>query len=134
MRTQSCLTEPLLRLRAKEGVDGRLAAAAVAGAVLALATFATEVRAQTDNDPPTVRVSYADLNLSTQADRAELSARIDHAVDKVCGRPPLTVKYDDTAYYNYCRSLARGGADQQLTRIYREQGLAVPSFEGKLAR
>ena len=111
-----------------------LAATTVASAALVLTTFATGVHSQIDNDPPMVRVSYADLNLSTQAGRAELSVRINHAVDTVCGRPPLTVKYDETAYYNYCRSLARHGADQQLVRIYREQGPADQGFEGKPAR
>jgi UrcA family protein len=133
MRHHPCLTESLLRHGAKEGDDAYLAAA-VAGAALVLTTFATDVHAQANNDPPTVRVSYADLNLSTQTGRAELSARIDHAVDGVCGRPPLTVKYDETAYYNYCRSLARDGVDQQLVRIYRGLGVPVQSFEAKPAR
>ena len=99
-----------------------------------LTTFATGVHAQVNNDPPTVRVSYADLNLSTQAGRAELSARINHAVDRVCGRPPLTVKYDETAYYNYCRSLARDGADQQLVKISVASRVVDQRFEAKPAR
>jgi len=41
-----------------------------------------------DGDARKMAVSYADLNLGTDAGRAELKARIHHAAELVCGPGP----------------------------------------------
>ncbi|HEY1926265.1 MAG TPA: UrcA family protein [Caulobacteraceae bacterium] len=106
---------------------------AVAIAALFIITFSTGVHAQDDNDTPSVRVSYADLDLSKDSGRATLQARIGHAVDVVCGRRPA-FDLDQWAYWNFCRKTARTGADRQLAELYRGQRLAVQSVDAKPPR
>ncbi|HSZ53103.1 MAG TPA: UrcA family protein [Caulobacteraceae bacterium] len=107
---------------------------AIAAAAMFTTTLATGVHAQDDNDAPSVRVSYADLDLSKDSGRATLQARIDHAVGIVCGRQPALLDLDQRAYWNSCRETARKGADWQLAELYRGQRLAVQSVDMKPSR
>jgi UrcA family protein len=55
--------------------------------IAALACAATSAMAQT---PPSVRVSYAELDLGSDAGVATLDRRIAHAIDRVCPRAAPT--------------------------------------------
>ncbi|HEY1926285.1 MAG TPA: UrcA family protein [Caulobacteraceae bacterium] len=91
---------------------------------LALTAFATAIHAQDNNDPPSVRVSYADLDLSNQSGWAMLNSRVKHAVDVVCGERPSLLDLKQTAAYARCRSTARISADKQLAQLQRGEVLA----------
>jgi UrcA family protein len=84
----------------------------------ALALPLSAAFAETQDEPASVTVSYADLDLSDPAARAVLSRRIDAAVRQVCpgarGRTDLTWSAQRSA----CRAVARASADRQLAAIY----------------
>jgi UrcA family protein len=106
---------------------------AIATAALALTAFAGAAHAQ-ETDAPTAKVSYADLDLSHANGRATLSARVNHAVDLVCGERPAPMELDRQAAYDRCRATARASADQQLAAIYRGERLAQSAVEVKPSR
>jgi UrcA family protein len=56
-----------------------LIAASIASATIATAAFAADT-----DEPPSVRVCYADLNLSSGAGVAHLYARLRNAANQVC--------------------------------------------------
>ena len=107
---------------------------AMAIAALFTTTLVTGVHAQDDNDAPSVRVSYADLDLSKDSGRATLQARVNHAIGVVCGSQPALADLDQGAYWNNCRETARKGAVRQLAELYRGQRLAVQSVDMKPSR
>ncbi len=84
-----------------------LAPAAVAGAALAQ-----------DADQPSVKVSYADLDLSQSAGRTELDRRIARAVDLVCqGDQSSIADLTRARALEACRTAARTSADRQVAAI-----------------
>jgi UrcA family protein len=89
---------------------------AITTAALALSAFSGAVRAQ-DADAPSVRVSYADLDLSQPAGRAVLNQRITHAVTLVCGERPMPAELDRQRAYDACRSTAQTNANRQVAAI-----------------
>jgi UrcA family protein len=103
---------------------------AIATATLALAACAGFADAQ-DVGPPTAKVSYADLDLSHASGRATLAARIDHAIDIVCGQRPAPIELDRIAAFDHCRNAARTSADQQLAAVYRGERFADQAVQVK---
>lgn len=49
-----------------------------------------------------VSVSYADLNLNRQSDRARLAGRVEQAVENVCGDSTARVSLSQRARINEC--------------------------------
>jgi UrcA family protein len=107
---------------------------AITSLALALIAFGTAVHAQDTDDPPSVRVSYADLDLSSQSGRATLNSRVSRAVDMVCGERPSLSDLWQTAVYDHCRSTARSGANRQLSELYRRVDLADQTLREMAAR
>jgi len=66
-----------------------IAAAIAFSAALAAPSLSAQVTAQS-----AVTVSYADLNLGSEEGRRVLDARIDRAVEKVCGRTTGKIAMD----------------------------------------
>ncbi|WP_206243990.1 UrcA family protein [Novosphingobium terrae] len=68
-----------------------------------------------DNGAPSLRVSYADLDLSNAADRNEMNRRVTHAATRVCA--PLrgsTMDVERSIAYQNCRADA---ISQAVARI-----------------
>lgn len=96
-------------------------------AAVALGVF--PLVAQAADDLPTVRVSFADLDLSKAAGRATLEHRIDAAVRRLCGPSPVNVVAMQG--YHGCRKAAWSGARVQLAAIYGRDGYAA---SGRIVR
>jgi UrcA family protein len=64
----------------------------------------------------TVTVQSRDLNLTTDAGRAQLRHRIAHAVDAVCG-PAHARTAEDAQAYASCSKSARAGAALQFDTV-----------------
>lgn len=86
------------------------------------------VRAQPiDKDLPTRRVSYADLDLATQAGEKTLYRRVSSAVTHVCREStgPNPNGWEDM----HCRTFAWGGAKPQMKQaIQRARDIAQNGF------
>jgi UrcA family protein len=65
---------------------------------------------------PSIRVSFADLDLTHAAGRDVLESRVSHAVMRLCGAPPWPTS--SPWPYRGCRRTAWTGARQQLAAIY----------------
>jgi UrcA family protein len=90
----------------------------------ALATLAGAAHAQTvDRVDQTQSVSYADLNLSSQAGMNTLMARIDGAAKTVCGSAPDVREMDRR--YSACLKAATAAALAEVTRTSGSSHLAV---------
>ena len=73
------------------------------------------VFAQPDDDAvPTQKVSYADLDLSSQQGAARLMQRLKSAADQVCGGEPTTWELARSRWFRGCRHDAIARAVQQL--------------------
>ncbi|HWA62509.1 MAG TPA: UrcA family protein [Caulobacteraceae bacterium] len=96
--------------------------ATLACALAAAAALPTLARAA--EDPPSVRVSYADLDLSHDRGRATLERRIDTAVSRICGDRPMDVELGRLVAWSGCRDTAWNGARRQLAGLYAGRGLA----------
>lgn len=68
-----------------------------------------------ENGVPSLRVSYAGLDLNSSADRAEMDRRVAHAASRVCS--PLrgfAQNADQSAAYQACRSDAMAHARAEI--------------------
>lgn len=81
--------------------------------VCVVATFTAGAHAVSLDDPPTVKVGYSDLNLTTQRGKDALIRRIQWAADLVCGTPDVRERTLSTAYHN-CVTNATNGALSQV--------------------
>jgi UrcA family protein len=78
---------------------------AIAGAGLAsLAAAPGSARAQTDpnSESVSVRISYADLNLSSREDARKMFGRIQGAARRICGDPSSMVDLGERASAETC--------------------------------
>jgi UrcA family protein len=76
-----------------------------------LSTFALFLAPVAANGPD-VRIAYADLNLASEAGRAEFNRRIDRAVNTVCPEAPTRLLAEVQAVRR-CRADARMQIDAQ---------------------
>ena len=100
---------------------------AIAAAVIA-ASGAAGARATPVEAAPSIRVSYADLDLRHAAGRARLETRVSSAVWRLCPMPSVT-NIQAMANYRACRRSAWTGVRPQLIAAYnRTQYAGVPAF------
>jgi UrcA family protein len=85
-----------------------LAAAALAGGLATPAVAADQ--------PVSVTVGFADLNVADPAGAVALTQRIDSAVDKVCDRPDMR-NLKGMIAWEECKSKALAGAMEQLSLV-----------------
>lgn len=108
-----------------------VASTLVAGSTVAQAKSQSDepviVRAQPEDELPTRRVNYADLDLATPAGKKTLFHRVGRAVDHVCA--------DTNGLSNFfipdqgCRDIAWDGARPQIRRaISRAEQLAANGY------
>jgi UrcA family protein len=69
-----------------------------------------------NEDTVSVRVSYGDINLGSQAGAKTMVARIHRAAEQVCGPQPDHKALDLTRSYDRCVSSAVGGAVASINR------------------
>jgi UrcA family protein len=100
---------------------------------LAPAAFAGAALAQ-DDDPISVKVSYADLNLAQPAGRAVLKQRIANATSVVCGGEPASADLAQLSVYDRCRDTAKANAERQVASILAGTSYADSSVKVVLAR
>jgi UrcA family protein len=81
--------------------------------VCVVATFTAGAHAVSLDDPPTVKVGYSDLNLTTPQGKGALIRRIHWAADLVCGAPDVRERALSTSYRN-CVTNATNGAMSQV--------------------
>jgi UrcA family protein len=86
--------------------SGRILLLAVLLAAIPFAAGAVETRS--------VAVEAGDLNLDSDAGRAVLQARIDRAVEAICGNIYMRTRWDDRADAISCSNAARAGAMSQF--------------------
>ena len=67
-----------------------------------------------DIDAPRVNVSYADLNLRSEAGAQVMMARIEDAAERVCGGAPDTRLLDRRALFNSCKAKTFDRAVREL--------------------
>ena len=82
-----------------------------------LAAYGPAAFARPVEPAPSVHVSYADLDLSQQAGRTTLEARVSHAVSRLC-RMPSALDQAAMSHYRACRKSAWSGARPQLAAAY----------------
>ena len=82
-----------------------------ATAILAGFTFATRAA-----DTQSISVQSNDLDLASDAGRAVLRLRIDHAVDKICGSPHVRTTWEAQNYAT-CSNTARAAAASQFDAV-----------------
>lgn len=80
------------------------------GALLCFGASATPAQARGNDQLPTVSVSYADLDVTSPAGRAQLDRRIDHAAYLVCHSDSATVSIDTMPTRRECMRLAIANA------------------------
>lgn len=97
----------------KLNLRARLAAALLS---LAPAALAGAALAQ-DADAISIRVSYADLDLSRPVGRMVLQRRIASAVNHVCGEVPTPMELGRLNDYDRCRAKAKADADRKVAAI-----------------
>jgi UrcA family protein len=95
---------------------------ASAAVVLCGASLAQAQSVQ-DNGP-TVRVGYGDLDLSRAQGRTILEQRIKQAIDQVCPRRPLPAELGHYRLYRTCKEATWTGVQPQLAQIYGGRQLA----------
>lgn len=84
-------------------------------AALSIAAFATPAAAA-DDQPLTINVSIADLNLRSEAGMNSLQGRLNMAIERVCG------EYDrrsvqQAQHVFACREIVRRQVDEQVTPL-----------------
>lgn len=92
-----------------------------------IASLAGQAAAQS-GEARSVRVSFADLDLSRASGRDALEQRISNAVLKVCAPRPAVIDLTQMHQYDACRSMAMTGARQQLAQVYDGRALAQASI------
>ena len=101
-------------------------------AVAAAATL-SPCSAYAQADVPSVRVSYADLNLSTTAGREQLDRRLAGAVKQVCpsvhAREPLVQQIA-----RRCAATTHANMKQTVASVLKRQGVALASLSPSNAR
>ena len=88
---------------------------------LALAAAIVSTSPSMAQDAPTMRVSFADLDLSAPAGAKTLDARLHSAVKAVCGEAEAA-DLTGLAKVGRCRRAAWDGAKAQVDRIYASRG------------
>lgn len=83
----------------------------------AIAASSSASIAQTIQQAPSVRVSYADLDLTQKAGRATLEARVTRAVSRLC-KMPAASDLGAMSRYRDCRKDAWTGARPQMAAVY----------------
>lgn len=86
----------------------KIALSVLAAVLLPGAAQAAEV------ETVTVAVSYADLDLTTEAGQATLDARIGAAVKEVCAKPDVTRNLKAMTAWADCRKSAAASAFEQV--------------------
>ncbi len=81
-------------------------------AALSLAAIATPASAETQS----VKVAYADLNLSSQAGMAALESRIHAAAKKICGKVEVR-QVGDGAAHQRCMDETQASASVEIARV-----------------
>jgi UrcA family protein len=86
-------------------------ACAVAASLLSLALSAAAVPAMaasqdSDTAVVSIKVSYADLDVSSRAGAATLLARINAAATQACGGAPDRLNLSQSSIYDYCKARA----------------------------
>ena len=84
-----------------------------AGLMLAAVPLASASAAGPVPEARSLAVDSRDLNLTTESGRALLRARIDHAVDRICGSRFERATWQVDAYAK-CSKAARAGAEDQF--------------------
>lgn len=83
----------------------------------ALGSAAQAAPSADEQTAPAVSISYADLNLSTEAGRIALQDRIDGAVNRVCPAENSR-QLERRQHEESCRQQAQISAERQLSTIY----------------
>jgi UrcA family protein len=96
---------------------------AIASAAL-LCAAADTASAQAFSEADSVRVSYADLDLTRPSGRAVLEQRIKHAIKRVCPPRPTSPEIGIYKIHRNCRAASWDGVQPQLARIYGGRHLA----------
>ena len=99
---------------------------AIAAAVLMTAGAA---QAQQVRETSTVRVSYADLDLSSAAGRTALERRVSHAVKRVCPDRPSPQELTKLRLYKACQEKAWDGVRPQITALFGGRHLAQAAIQ-----
>lgn len=95
--------------------------ALLASTIAGLATFAmTPVHAEISG-PRSVLVSYADLNLKSDAGRARLERRIAFAAESVCG-PADNRSYQSRMAIAACEADAIANATRGMVEVFADSG------------
>jgi UrcA family protein len=81
-------------------------------AVCAVATFTARAHAVSFEDPPSMKVGYSDLNLTTQRGKDALLRRIQWAADLVCGVPGARAPAQSASYRKCVTSATEGALSQ----------------------
>lgn len=86
----------------------------VVGVIICFGAAGTPAQARAGDQPPTVRVSYADLDLGSAAGRRQLDRRLQSAAHQVCdtgvtGVRPISAEQN-------CRRLALANVRQPAVR------------------
>lgn len=100
-------------------------AAIATGLALAMSVGA----AHAQDEIPTAKVSYADLDLSRSGGRDVLERRIGRAIETVCPRRPLPTELAKARSWRTCRELAWTGAQRQLYALYGGARLAESAVQ-----
>jgi UrcA family protein len=79
---------------------------------LSLVAIATPASAETQS----VKVTYADLDLSRQAGMAELESRIHAAAKKICGKTEVR-NVSDGAAHQRCMDETQASASVEIARV-----------------
>lgn len=96
----------------------------VAMLAAAAAVAAGTPAAATDTATRTVKVRYADLDLSTRAGRATLDRRIDAALEQVCGSLGPTVNNEERVIAT-CRTEAAARIASRIAALRSKERLAA---------
>jgi UrcA family protein len=99
---------------------------AIAAAIVA--SNGAAAHAQAVEQAPSIRVSYADLDLSQAAGRATLETRVNRAVNRLCAMPSVA-NIQAMNSYRACRKSAWTSVRPQLVAAYgRTQFAGVPAL------
>jgi UrcA family protein len=85
---------------------------------------AGEAAAKPQTATRTISVSYADLQLSTDAGRVTLEKRINRAVKLACGPRPLPADFLSARDYKGCMAQTSEVAKQEMARVFSSEQYA----------
>jgi UrcA family protein len=98
--------------------------ALLASVAAGLVTFAmTPAQAQL-SEQRSVRVSFADLNLKSDAGREHLARRISNAADQVCGSADIR-DFNGSEAVKLCRNDAIATANRGLVEVFAQAGNSI---------